>query len=569
MSRKSLMIGVAGLAVVAAGAGAFVAFKPHKAALVGEAGKAVTRRLTNDQYANVVAEVFGPSIELSGRLEPDTRAGNLIEVGAGQVSVSSDGMAQYESMARGIAAQVVSERTRDEVLPCKPKALNEADQACAEQFLTQVGGLLFRRPLTEEERKHYVAAAGESAATLKDFYAGVSLSLGAMLASPQFLFRHERVEPDPDTKGEYRLDAYSKATRLSFFLWNSIPDDTLLAAAKSGELHTTRGLNRQVARMMASPRLENGVRAFFADMFGFDALPTLAKDTVLYPSFDNVTVRDAEEQTLRTIAEVLVRQKGDYRDIFTTRQTFLTQTLASIYNVELVNNAPNGGADMWLPYEFAESSGRAGILTHLSFLALHSHPGRSSPTLRGKALREVMLCQKVPAPPAAVDFKLLEDTSNPLFKTARQRLDAHRTNPVCAGCHKITDPVGLALETFDGDGSHRATENGAPIDTNGELDGIKFTDAAGVGRAVHDNPAALTCVADRLVAYGLGRLPVESEAPWREGLKQSFAAAQYKFVELMGKIASSEEFYRAAPPALTSTAALSTPNNSGQTEIAR
>lgn len=244
MSRKSLMISVAGIALAIAGAGAFVAFKPHKAAPAGEAGKAVTRRLTNDQYANVIAEVFGPSIELSGRLEPDTRAGNLIEVGAGQVSVSSDGMAQYELMARGIAAQVVGERTRDEVLPCKPKAVNQADQACADQFLTQIGGLLFRRPLTEEERKHYVAAANESAATLKDFYSGVSLSLGAMLASPQFLFRQERVEPDPGMAGEYRLDGYSKATRLSFFLWNSIPDDTLLAAAKSGELHTTRGLNQ-------------------------------------------------------------------------------------------------------------------------------------------------------------------------------------------------------------------------------------------------------------------------------------------------------------------------------------
>lgn len=567
MSRKVLMIGVAGLAVAAAGA--FVAFKPHKTVPAGEAGKAVTRRLTNDQYANVIAEVFGPSIELSGRLEPDSRAASLIEVGAGQVSVSSDGMAQYELMARGIAAQVVGERTREEMLPCKPKVATEADEVCADQFLTRVGGLLFRRPLTEDERKHYVAAAGESAATLKDFYAGVSLSLGAMLASPQFLFRHERVEPDPDVAGEYRLDAYSKATRLSFFLWNSIPDDTLLAAARSGELHTARGLNRQVARMLASPRLENGVRAFFADMFGFDALPTLAKDTTLYPSFDNVTVRDAEEQTLRTIADVLVRRQGDYRDIFTTRQTFLTQTLASVYNVELINDAPNGGADMWQPYEFAESTGRAGILTHLSFLALHSHPGRSSATLRGKALREVMLCQKVPAPPAAVDFKLLEDTSNPLYKTARQRLDAHRSNPVCAGCHKITDPIGLALESFDGDGSYRATENGAQIDTTGELEGVKFSDGAGLGRAIHDNPATPICVADRLVAYGLGRVPVESEGPWRERLKQGFAGAKYKFVDLMRAIAVSEEFYRAAPPAQTSTAALATPDTSGQTEIAR
>ena len=510
-------------------------------------GTATTRRLTSEQYANVIAEVFGPSIELSGRFEPDPRVDGLVEVGAGRVSVSIDGMAQYDAIGRGIAAQVVSEANRKDMIACTPASAKARDNACASAFLAATGALLFRRPLTANEQKHYVDAAGEAAKTLGDFYAGLSLSLGAMLSSPQFLFRTEKLEPDPGQAGAYRLDAYSKASRLSFFLWNSIPDDALLAAAASGEIHTEQGLARQVGRMLGSPLVDGGVRAFFADMFAFDGMETLVKDTTLYPSFDAIVVRDAQEQTLRTLIDHVVHRRGDYRDIFTLRQTYLTQALASVYNVPMVNDVANGASDTWQRFEFPATDPRAGILTHISFTALHSHPGRSSPTLRGKALREVFLCQKVPAPPGAVDFSLLQDMNNPKYRTQRDRLNAHATEPVCKGCHRITDPIGLALENFDGDGSFRTAENGVAIDASGELSGKKFGDSAGLGAAVRADAAATSCVVDRLLAYSLGRAPAAGESAWRAGLKDAFASDGYVLPELMRRIATSRAFFAAVP----------------------
>ena len=508
-------------------------------------GVAMMRRLTPEQYANIIEEVFGPSIELGGRFEPELRVNALNEVGSGRLSMSSLGMSQFDSMARSVASQVISEKSRDIMIPCKPASVTAPDDACARQFLGHAGGLLFRRPMTKDELESYVKAAHAATVTAKDFYTGLSLTLGAVLSSPQFLFRQATVEPDPENRGQFRLDAQSKATRLSFFLWNSMPDAALMAAAAKGELNSKKGIEKQVTRMLASHRLEDGVRAFFADMLQLDGLSSLAKDTTLYPKFDAMVARDAREQTLRTIVDLLVEHRGDYRDLYTARKTYLTQALASVYRIPLVNDVPNGSQDIWQAYELPEGDPRAGLLTEISFVALNSHPGRSSPTIRGKALREVILCQKVPAPPGDVKFDIVQDTSNPVYRTARARLTAHRTNPVCAGCHKLIDPMGLALENFDGSGAFRTTENDVAIDTSGELDGVKFTNAAELGKVVRDNPATTACVVDRLVSYGLGRAPVAGEHTWVDGLKAGFIKNGHVIPDLMQKIATSPEFFRA------------------------
>ncbi len=506
------------------------------------------RRLTPEQYTRIISDVFGPAIKIGGRFDPGFRVDGLLEVGASQANISPSGMEQYDVIARAIATQVLDEQRRELMVHCKPKSAAAADDACAGQFLAEVGELLFRRPLSDRELRLHVRAARDATAGLKDFYAGLGLSLAAMLTEPQFLFRQENFEADPDRRGDLRLDSYAKASRLSFYLWNAGPDRALLAAARKGELETPEGLARQVDRMAASPRLESGIRAFFSDMLHFEDFETLTKDTAIYPKFSAQVAEDAQEQTLRTIVDVVLNGRGDYRDIFTTKKTYLTRPLAAIYQVPLAVRVPNGAPEKWLPYEFAANDPRGGVLMQVAFVTLHSHPGRSSPTLRGKALREIFLCQKVPAPPGDVNFTIVQDTSNPDYKTARERLQAHATNPVCTGCHKITDPMGLALENFDGGGSYRTTENGVALDTTGELDGVKFTNGAELGRAVHDNAAAASCLVDRMSAYALGRTPAKTEtAAWVMPLKQAFAANNYAVPELMRRIATSPEFYRAAP----------------------
>lgn len=504
-----------------------------------------TRRLTPEQYENIIADVFGPSIALGGRFEPELRVSGLLAVGTGTVSVTPAGMEQYDVMARKIAAQVVDTSNRKMMIPCAPASLTAPDDKCVAQFMSKVGRLIYRRPLTDAELSAYVAAARVGTEKSADFYTGLSLSLGAMLSSPKFLFRTERVETD--AKGVSRLDAYSKAQRLSFFLWNAGPDLALLDAAEKGELDTPRGLAKHVERMLASRRLETGVRAFFIDNFGFDEFALLSKDPALFPKFSAQVAADAQEQTLKTIVDLLLVNKGDYRDLFTTKKTFMTQELGAIYRVPVVNDGPNGAPDVWQAHEFAANDPRGGILTQIAFTSLHSPPGRGSPTLRGKALREVILCQKVPAPPAAVNFSVVESNAH-LYKTARDRLKAHATESMCTGCHKIIDPMGLALENFDGAGAYRTTENGAPLDTSGALDGVPFAGAAELGRVIHDHPATARCLVSRLSSYALGQTLAAND-PWLKQSEASFAKNGYRLPDLMREIATSEAFYGVRAPA--------------------
>jgi hypothetical protein len=507
------------------------------------AGRPLTvQRLTEKQYRQITADVFGDDIRVVGRFEPVVRKDGLIAVGTNAATVTPSGFEQFDSMARNIVAQLFEEGRRDRTVACKPPAVNAPDDACAGLVLAKYGRLLFRRPLSPDELKARVAVAHDASMASGDFYHGLALALATELEMPEFLFRIDSAESDPDHPGNMRLDAYSKASRLSFLLWNTAPDDELLTAAEKGDLNSERGLKRQVDRLLASPRLEAGIRAFFTDMLAFDGFETLAKDAMIYPDFNATVAADAQEQTLRTITDLLVARQGDYRDLFTTRRIFMDRVLGPIYYVPVV---PKHG---WAPYEFAEGDPRAGLLSQVSFTALYAHPGQSSPTLRGKAVREIFLCQKVPAPPANVNFAVAQDTSNPDYKTARARLTAHRTNPTCAGCHRIMDPIGLALENFDGIGAFRAQENGTAIDTSGELDGVHFANAKDLGQAIHDNPAAASCLVDTLYKYAGGQAPAKGDRDWMRWLNDRFAANGYRVPALLRTLALSHGFYGVAEP---------------------
>ncbi len=491
------------------------------------------RLVTTAQYLNTLAYIFGPDVRPETHFAPVQRTDDLLGVGTSLAGITSSQMEIYQKTAASVASQVVSPGGRTFLVPCKPASDSARDDACARQFLTKVGRLLYRRPLDDERLGEYVAEAGEGATRLKDFYAGLGAALEGMLVSPQVLLLSEIATPDPKAPGHQRLDSYSLASRLSFFLWNASPDEPLLKAAEKGELDTPQGLARNVDRMLASPRLEAGVRAFFDDMFHFDDFDNLAKDPAIYPTFTAATVADAREQTLRTVVEQLVVKKRDYRDLFTTRETFISPSLAALYRLP--------SQDAWVRYEFPADSPRVGLLTQISFLAGHSHPGRSSATLRGKALREVLLCQPVPRPPANVDFSAIENPS-PNLKTARDRVSVHLKNPVCAGCHKITDPMGLALENFDGTGRFRENEKGSAIDASGSLDGKDFSDVRGLAAALHDHPSVPSCLVKRVYAYGVGS-PVGADDRATLGkLDAAFAANGYRLPDLMRTIALSAPF---------------------------
>jgi Protein of unknown function (DUF1592)/Protein of unknown function (DUF1588)/Protein of unknown function (DUF1585)/Protein of unknown function (DUF1595) len=505
------------------------------------------RLLTSQQYADVVADVFGSDIQTGTPIPPLGRTDGLLELTSASIGVTTGQVMQLQRAASSVAQQVVDNGNldkevpahRDALIPCKPKNTKAPDDACAGKFIASTGRLLFRRPLRKAEVAQFVDKAHQTSAQLKDFYAGLSSVLEGMLVDPEVIMIVDRSEPDPLHPGKRRLDAYSLASRLSFFLWNSAPDDELLKSAESGEINTPAGRARVVNMMIASPRLENGMHAFFDDMFAFDDFDNLSKDATVYPKVSGTTLKDAREQTLRTVYDHLIVRDRDYRDLFTTRDTFMSPALASVYGVP--------GVPGWVPYEFPSDSPRVGILSEVSFLAVHSHPGRSSATLRGKALREILLCQKVPSPPPNVDFSIVEDPKAN-FHTARERLTAHRSNPVCAGCHRITDPIGLALENYDGAGQYRLTERGAQIDASGSLDGKDFNDPAGLARAVHDHPALPTCLVKRMYSYGAGGPLSEADSPELAYLNQRFQAAGYRVPDLLRAIALSTAFSEVAEP---------------------
>jgi hypothetical protein len=523
--------------VFAAAAGAAGLSILLSSTLPGKSGPATpqsgVRRLTEAQYRNVIADVFGSDVDVVGRFEPDMRVDGLAAVGSSAVSITAGGLEQYDAIARHVVAQVFAPENRARLVGCAPGAKDPDGAVCAADVIKRIGLRLFRRPLTVAEVRADVAQTLSSAGELGNFDDGLGATLVGMLTSPDFLFR---IDTPARSGPPGAIDGYSKATRLSFLLWNTSPDDTLLAAAASGALDTPQGLQAQVDRMIASPRFTDGVRAFFDDFLQLSDIDHLSKDALIYPAFSTSVAAATREQTLRTITDLLIDHKGDYRDLFTTRRFAMTRALGPIYDVPV--SKPG-----WSIYEFPAGDPRVGILTQASLLALHAHPGRTSPTLRGKSIRETLLCQKIPSPPANVNFAVVQDVNNATLKTTRQRLEAHLDDEECASCHKATDGLGLGLEQFDGAGQFRSTERGIPIDVTGKFDKVSFDGVADLGQLFHDSPKVSECLVSTVWRYANGRNVQAGDQPAIDDLNRSFAANGYRFIALMRTIALDPGFY--------------------------
>lgn len=512
----------------------------HRAEPDPVGGPPLLRRLTESQYRATIADIFGQEVPIVARFGRALRSEGLIAVGTGHAGVSPYSMEQYDVAANGIAEFITAEQRRAQYLPCAPEPSSDFDMACATDIITHFGSRLFRRPLSDTQVSRYVSQAKLGAEKLGDFYHGLHFALVGLLTAPEFIFRIERVDRAQGELAE--LDAYSKASRLSYFLTNSTPDPELMHAAESGELDTQAGLEKHVDRLLSSAKFNQALRAFFADMLEFELFDDVAKDAAIYPAYNSTVAMDAQEQTLRTVLYHLVETHGDYRELFTLKETFLTRALGIVYRLPVPTR--NG----WEKTHFPDDSERAGIQSHISFLSLHSHPGRSSPTLRGMAVREVFLCQEVPDPPPDVDFSAIDDPDGNPMPTARDRLWAHNSQPACAGCHKIMDPPGLALENFDGIGTWRKTENRTVIDASGTLDGFDFSNPVEFGAALARHPETPRCLTEKLYRFAVGRDTVWEERAYMDYLIDQFAQQNYRVPDLMRTIALSDNFFAISQP---------------------
>jgi hypothetical protein len=496
------------------------------------------QRLTSAQYRNVVRDVFGPQVVVPPALDPDTSQNGFLSVGASFTSISDRGIEQYETAAYSVASQAMADATiLPKLLVCTPSG--PADAACARQSLAPLGRRLWRRPLADDELATLGAVVTKAGAALGDFNKGFEFGIAALLQSSSFLFRPSIGEVDPAT-GERRYTALELASRLSFFLTNSGPDDELLDAAASGDLLTDRGLTAQAQRLLALPAARGAIRNFFTEYLGLDALLQLSKDPKIFTTFSPDIGPAAREETLRLVEYHLFDLDADYRDLFTTRTTFVNPKLASMYEVL----APDPVE--FVRVELPEDGPRRGLLGHLSFLALNAHPVSSSATLRGKFIQTRFLCNTIPSPPVNVNTALPEPTGT--TRTLRERVQQHLVDPGCKNCHLRMDPVGLGFENFDGIGRYRRLDNGAPIDASGDLDGAPFTDALSLGATIHDHPDLGPCFARNLYRYATSFKEGSADEPTILALSQEFRATGYKVRSLMLAIALSPAFRLASEP---------------------
>ena len=387
--------------------------------------------------------------------------------------------------------------TRDKIFVCHPSGSTD-EMACAEKILSNLAHHAYRRPVSTDDMPQLLALYKQGAEN-GGFESGVRLALQKILVSPEFLFRAEIDPPNSAPGTVYRISDVELASRLSFFLWSSIPDDELLAVAEKGQLHDPSVLKAQVKRMMADARSESLIKNFVGQWLFLRNIPRLAPDTTTFPTFDE-NLRQALGKETELLVESQVREDHSVADLLSTDYTFLNQRLAEHYGVKGIYGNEFRRVKL-------DDPKRYGLLGQASILALTSYPNRTAPTIRGKWVLEQLLGMPPPPPPPNVPS--LKDDASTQKLTMRERMEQHRSSPQCASCHRMMDPLGFALDNFDGIGHWRDNTGPGtgPIDSSGFLpDGTPFNGPEGLRHLlVKKRDMFVETFTERLLTYALGR----------------------------------------------------------------
>jgi Protein of unknown function (DUF1592)/Protein of unknown function (DUF1588)/Protein of unknown function (DUF1587)/Protein of unknown function (DUF1585)/Protein of unknown function (DUF1595) len=440
----------------------------------------------------LVATFFKDTVKAEGI--PATREANFFE-GVGNITIAGP----YDVQGPGDTA------SRHRIFVCHP-AVPADEQACAEKIISSLARRAYRRPIVADDLPPLLALFRRGAAE-DGFEAGVRLALLKILVSPEFIFRIEFDPPDAAAGRVHRIGDVALASRLSFFLWSSIPDDELLALAERGELGDASVLERQVRRMLADPRSHALVRNFAGQWLFLRNIARIQPDPAAFPNFDE-NLRQALEQETELLVDSTLREDRSIVDLLTADYTFVNQRLAEHYGI-------NGVYGSEFRRVAVEDPNRRGLLGQASILTVTSYPNRTAPTIRGKWVLEQLLGTPPPPPPPNVPSLKEDASAQPV--TMRQRMEQHRANPACAVCHRIMDPLGFALENFDGLGRWRdsAGPGAGPIDSSGVLpDGTRFEGPAGLREVLLNRQELFVeTFTERLLTYALGRGVEEYDRP--------------------------------------------------------
>jgi Protein of unknown function (DUF1592)/Protein of unknown function (DUF1588)/Protein of unknown function (DUF1585)/Protein of unknown function (DUF1587)/Protein of unknown function (DUF1595) len=445
----------------------------------------------------------------------------------------------YHALSQGQApdhAQAAGETpSRRKIFVCHPSSAAD-ERACAKQILLSLERHAYRRPVSDADLQD-VMPFYEAGRKDGSFDRGIEQAVERLLVSPQFLFRIER-DPSGIAPGTpFRVSDLELASRLSFFLWSSLPDDELLNVAVRGKLKDPVVLEREVRRMLADPRSESLVTNFAEQWLYVRDIDSKKPDELLFPDFDE-TLRSAFRRETDLFLDSILRGNHSVLDLMTANYTFVNERLAKHYGI------PNVEGTYFRRITFPADSPRGGLLGQGSILTLTSYATRTSPVLRGKWILENILSSPPPPPPPNVPALKTEanDSGKPL--TMRQAMVAHRANPVCASCHARMDPIGFAMDNFDAVGRWRDTDAGQAIDASGVLpEGTKFSGVAELKKALLRNPEQFVdTITEKLLMYAIARNVQYYDRPAIRAIVRQAAASNYTLASLVLGVVKSAPF---------------------------
>ncbi|MGK3984914.1 DUF1592 domain-containing protein [Sorangium sp. So ce136] len=497
-------------------------------------------RLTHAQYDNTIRDLLGKDMKASAAFLADPAFEGFTN-NARALTVSDRLARDYRRAAETIAADaVVDQAVLGKILPCAP----EGDgAACARQLVKELGKRVYRRPLSAEQEEAYVAAYARGNGLFESgtpFEQGVRHVIEAMLQSPHFLYRVELSE-ELDGEQVIPLDGYEVATRLSYLLWNSLPDDALLAAAEGGALGTPEGIEAEARRMLADDKAVSALDDFHRQWLHMSGYADLSKDPALYEGFDASVSSAMLAETQEFIRHVVLEMEGDYRTLMTAPVGFVNDKLAPIYGVE-------GSFTSELVETPLDPGERAGLLTQVGFLSSHAFFNKTSPIHRGVFIQRQILCADLPDPPANINTELPPIQGE--IRTTRDQVEAHTSPKACSGCHGMINPPGFAFEHFDAVGRYRADEDGEPIDATGTMTvgeaEVSFDGAVDLVKQLAESPVAERCYLTNWYRYGNARQLSRADACTIEELDAKLAGSGYNIKELLVALTQTRTFrYRA------------------------
>jgi hypothetical protein len=501
--------------------------------------RAPLRRLTRFEYNNTVRDLLGDSTQ-PARSFPSEELGNGFGNDADAQSVSGLLAEQYGTVAEAIAQRATETPAALAKLDgCASALTAQGEAACAKTVLGKLGARAYRRPLANDEGEALLALYS-GARPKASFAVALATAIEALLQAPDFLYRVEFGVADRAAPGLRRPSGDEMATRLSYLFWGTLPDDTLRAAAKAGELSSDAGVLQHARRMLDDQRSRAVVRFFFDNLLPIASLAQLERDPKVYPAYTSAIGALLREETQSFLEHEIFSGSGTWPGVLSAPYTFVNDALAKFYGMPAVTGATFRKVPL-------DTNQRLGLLTQGGMMAGTTHSNSTNPVVRGSFVVQKLMCRKIALP---TDPGLLEQIKPPdpySGKTARERYSAHSKDAACASCHRFMDPVGLTLENFDAIGQYRTTENGVTIDSSGSLPGTPGTVSSAVelARALSESEEAQLCFATHWLNYAYGRTFASKDVAdecVEQRVQAAFKDAGYDVRELLLALTQTDAF---------------------------